>query len=66
LTKNQVDKDEHLDFNFKGKKVCTKKNIKGFISLNFSQDTIKKSISEIIVIVRIRRITWASLKNTAD
>jgi len=25
LTKNQVDKDEHLDFNFGGKKVYTKK-----------------------------------------
>jgi len=54
-------KDEHLDFNFEKKKVYTKNSIKGFISLNFFSGYNQKSISEIIVIIRMERNTWASL-----
>ena len=56
LTKNQVDKDELLDI----RKLHTK-NIKRVHQSQLFSGYNQKSISEIIVIVRIGRITWASL-----
>ena len=54
--KNQVDKDELLDI----RKLYTK-NIKRVHQSQLFSGYNQKSISEIIVIVRIGRITWASL-----
>jgi len=55
-------KDEHLDFNFDKKKSPPKK-YQRVHQFQFFSGYNQKSISEIIVIVRIGRITWASLKN---
>jgi len=42
LTKNQVDKDEHLDFNSKRKKDCTKKTSKGSSVSTFLRIQLKE------------------------
>ena len=53
-------KDEHLDFIFDNKEGSPKKYQRVHQSQLFSGYN-QKSISEIIVIVRIGKITWASL-----